>query len=146
MITLPLAEHTSPIDILISFPEPWKNATKILISFESSTLSSLSKAGVSPVFQSFNIGYSKQLTDFTFFLFFLHRHKWNVMEKTVMRWLYLFLLLGTNASIFNTQDQALPFVPPTGHFLWHHTRTQTRSPTVICLSSISSGYSAHAFP
>lgn len=146
MITLPLAEHTSPIDILISFPEPWKNATKILISFESSTLSSLSKAGVSPVFQSFNIGYSKQLTDFTFFLFFLHRHKWNVMEKTVMRWLYLFLLLGTNTSIFNTQDQALPFVPPTGHFLWHHTRTQTRSPTVICLSSISSGYSAHAFP
>ncbi len=46
----------------------------------------------------------------------------------------LFLLLGTNASIFNTQDQAVPFVPPAGDFLWHHTRTRTRSPTVTCLS------------
>ncbi|KAK2869762.1 hypothetical protein Q8A67_024154 [Cirrhinus molitorella] len=45
------------------------------------------------------------------------RHKRNVMEKTVVRSLYLFLLLGTNASIFNTQDQAVPFVPPAGDFL-----------------------------
>lgn len=78
------------------------------------------KAGVSPVFQSFNIGYSKRLTDidFLFFPFPQSQTKWRkqLYDRSTSSF-----FLGTNASIFNTQDQAVPIVPPAGDFLWHHT-------------------------
>lgn len=121
MITLPIAEHTSPIDVLISFPEPWKNATKTLISFEPSTLSSLSKQ----VFLQFSrvliLAIPNGLQTLTHFFLFSLKSQMKWWRKQLYDRSASSSFLGTNAPIFNTQNQAVPFVPPAGDFLWHHT-------------------------